>query len=364
MFKTIPQLRPYFPLYSSIAAQQYRVLAVLLALPLLTACFDKDKAPEITLLKLVATHAFDTAKPVTDIAFIANTQAAWLGRVFYLDNDGALNMTDIEGRDQIKIGSDEDPATNTPLYKQIISVLNTDNTGVILALGHNPSTLNGFQTIEDQDTIFPLTFNAPDQASGPATNISISRFCASTSPIQDVVYSLDANGNGQHFTIIKDQDNLRVTGFTPIPEIKNAVHCSVSGDVLIFTDAKQSYQIDLNSPNAATKLNGGFGASNMIVPLNLQNYVAALSDTAQTEKRLILKSLNGTENYGVEIADGLSIMGVSNIRSIHATDQNYGGAAFSDGVVALTDNDAPRIVFLSTNYLAGQIKQTPPVVSP
>ncbi len=73
------------------------------------------------------------------------------------------------------------------------------------------------------------------------------------------------------------------------------------------------------------------------------------------EGMLLIDGENLNAAYHLTIADGLSIRGVASADFVSATSAPFGGAAFSEGVIVLSDTSTPRLVFISLGYMSGRL---------
>lgn len=259
----------------------------------LAACSgDKAKTENLTVVELVATHAFDTKVPVSALTFVPNDAAPWLGRIILLTDTGQLLSTDIEGTTFVPITKQK--------YKEVYGLNRKQSAGLFIAI-NEAGSLEAFIESDDEGGFSAMTYSG--------NTVKAERFCLSASPAAATLKLLATDGK-VHELNFSVTDNV-------IEQTSQIATTSECAEIPNFTNNEGSNQLSSKD---------GF--------INVQSQAAS---------------------YQLAINDGLSIRGLKNASYINATKANYGGAAFKDGVIAMVDADENRIVFLSLDYMAGKI---------
>ncbi|HHI88531.1 MAG TPA: hypothetical protein ENK01_01140, partial [Hellea balneolensis] len=124
-------------------------MALLLILPGLSAC-QKTNAPssqDLPQVSMVLTHEIATDLDITDITFIPNTLAHWLGKIALLDKQGRLFVTDIEGGKVVPVG--------THTYRDMVGLLRPKAPGLLFALNTN-GQIEAFREDDEDGRFHPL----------------------------------------------------------------------------------------------------------------------------------------------------------------------------------------------------------------
>lgn len=285
-------------------------LTLLLAAAILTAslsaCSGKsDNNPtisetkDIPTIEMVATHAIDLDFPVSQLTFVPNSVAPWLGRIILLGEDGHLFSTDIEGRDPKPVGSGK--------FIDIFGLAREAAPGVFLAI-NTENKIEAFIESSDDGDFSPMIYAGEDLA-----NVA---FCESDTPTRNSTRVLTTKGELKSLEFIIDGNHVQQLVKASTKAARKTKAC----------------KIDTKTPRPY-----GFSANTK------SHTLSAIS------------SNTGAAINTIKIKNGLSIRGLNRIKYVAATQSNYGGGAYADGVLALVDKDENRIVFISLSYAERQL---------
>lgn len=284
----------------------YSKISLIAAIAIFSACADQTSTEpkNLPIVEMVATHAFDTKTQISSLTFIPNNVAPWLGRIIMLDENQHLFSTDIEGRTPLVI--------NPQAYKDVAGLFRKNAAGVFLAVNEN-NTLEAFVQSDDAGNFTSLPVSG--------TGIKTAQFCRSSQPSENKLQILALDGTIRELEI------------------------SVLENILEFTETSTSQA----TQNNTCQENEGIVST----PLKL----SGTTYESRANGNLRIHQADGANQYLLMINDGLSIQGLSAVDYINATTANYGGGAFKNGVIALIDNNKPRIVFVSLEYAGEKITE-------
>jgi len=294
-------------------AERMKKLSLILTAALLgcglVACSDKQsetpaiiETKELPTIDMVATHAIDLDISVSQLTFVPNSAAPWLGRIILLDEEGYLYSTDIEGRAPKPVGKGK--------YIDIFGLAREAAPGVFLGITAN-NTIEAFIESDDIGNFSPMIYSGAD--------IAIQTFCQKNNSINTPITVLTLGGK---YKTIK----LNITDKTVAQEVSDTI-----------TPANQS-------PSCLSQhatLGHNQGNFNVVTgkPSGLHLYQITPSD----------------QKYDVRVNNGLSVRGADRIKYVASTTSNYSGGAYAKGVLALVDADENRIVFISMSYAERQL---------
>jgi len=310
---------------------------------LITLGISCSKTPELDVSaaskkQIIATHAFDLNAPITALSFTPNDVAPWLGRVIYIDKAGKLFSTDIEGRDPKPVG--------TGSYLDVFGLMQIKLPGVFLALNRKDGSLNAFIESDNEGRFSAMSTST-------SSSISAQTFCQTMRPQEDKALLLTNEG-----TIV----TLDISVVDQVAEIKNSGQVKAPKDTKIcvfdddttyalsshkgvhrlhaYKDKKwESQDLDF-TPNSFASVTVGGTPS-----------LAILGEKGV----LLMDGQDMSAQYALSVADGLSIRGVASADFVSATSAPFGGAAFSEGVIVLSDKSTPRLVFISLGYMGDRL---------
>jgi hypothetical protein len=297
---------------------------------------DLDSVP---VTEIVATHAFETESKITDLVFVPNDVAPWLGRLVSIDLAGNIYTTDIEGRSPDKTGSNK--------YRALIGLNRSQAAGVFLTI-NTSGKLEAFIESNDDGQFSAM------RTSGPA--IDIDTFCATDQPSENSARLVTKTGD-----ILKLQYKISpgIEGQLPGGEFerlneniggKPAEFCASSGERIFLIEAAGN-QSELKIYNDGDWTSVRFPSPiSSIAPFMLSDSPKlALLTSGQI---FILNSETSAVEHRLVVNSGLSIRGLEFADIVSTTQSNFGGGAFNEGMIAFSQSDENRIVFISLDYLS------------
>ena len=271
---------------------------LLTATAALTACQGGDDpsnnstAPADFIFR--ATSDIQTPSPVTAASFVPNSVASWLGHIILLDAKGTLHRatTDSAETEIVALGR----------YVDVAGLAREKKAGVFLALTPQ-GQIKGFIQSDDEGNFSPLAVSQPSE--------SFERFCVTAKPNETVLWAQSSSKSHKLSVEVFDEN-------------------SVSLSVL----EKGADDID------PCKAKPGFslGADHTLSAAN-----NALTLTA------------GGKPLSVELTNGLSIGGRSELGYVTGTDANM-GSVFNEGLILAADKNDGRLVLISRSYVLQELE--------
>lgn len=329
--------------------RNFRSIFPLMALALIACSNDGTKisTDDIPAIEIVATHAIETETPITHLTFVPNDIAAWLGRVILIDKDNAVFSTDIEGRNPDKTG--------TQKYSDVTGVNRSQSAGVFLAINKSNNNLEAFVESNDEGQFSPLAY------SGSIGDPQI--FCSSDRAGLDEAMLLSTGGNLLSLSLsVNDGDDAQISTLeqsirSEIPAPSDTSICAAS-DTYIYAYAEKNSRLSIHDGSQWDHLDLGISIESMsALTLRDTPYLIMIAEDAI----LLFDVSNMTFTRKIEIVPGLSIAGLEKAQFVTATTSNFGGGAFSDGMIALVQKDQQRIVYISLSYFADVILGPAPI---
>ncbi len=205
--------------------------------------------------------------------------------------------------------TDIEGATPQPIgkgtYQDIIGLQRDKTTGVLIAL-NNEGKIEAYEESDNQGHFKPLTIRGHVPA--------LTRLCHSATPATDRIEA-QTEKNGLITLLIKpEKDRIKVL--------------------------KQTLQTNADCPKLRK--------INYLHPKKTLLFLAENGDTQTGKTRIIIK-------------DGLVLPGIKNIRAVVPTTSNF-GRTYSDGVIAIIDNDKKRIGFIALDYANKQMAKAHPTL--
>ncbi|PHR61442.1 MAG: hypothetical protein COA43_03595 [Robiginitomaculum sp.] len=303
---------------------------------------DENAEPQMK-ISMVTTHAFDTDMQVQSLSYVPNNVAPWLGRVILMGTDGKIFSTDIEGRSPIAID------TNT--YRDTLGLSRDNAPGVFLAVTED-NKLVSFVESDDDGSFTPITVTAPLLA--PLV------FCQSTEPAKNSLKLLMTANKIVSLSVEVKDDLVEILSQDSQSIPKNTIACVFSGDtltVLIQNAKSQSAVKTLIDGKWKTIANTNNSIHINAIDFAEDSYIAISGNGHQSLQKMTPHTSAPNTSLSYTINDGLSIQGMDKTDYVHATSANFGGAAFSDGVIAMIDSAKNRIVFISRIYASEKINE-------
>ena len=307
-----------------------------------SAVFETIEIPATILptIDMVATHAIDLDTSISQLTFVPNSVAPWLGRIIIRDDDGFLFSTDIEGREPKPVG--------TGKYIDIFGLAREAAPGVFLTITED-NKIEAYIESDDIGNFSPMIYSGE--------RIDAKGFCLSHTAATKAAKILTVNNEFKNISISIEDKHLEQTirelnpGIKKVmeknPELKNIHECVFSSDK-VGPEWALSYETEVKKVNETGR---GF-----ITPIEESNDQSGSRhhpfqlEVSKTDELLI----NFSEYIAI-IKNGLSVRGVDHIKYVATTSANYGGGAYSKGVLALVDADEQRIVFISLSYAERQL---------
>ncbi|HFE38341.1 MAG TPA: hypothetical protein ENK06_08000 [Gammaproteobacteria bacterium] len=326
--------------------------AMVLALLMGTSCAESEQQiplpPIITSKTLDATHAVTLETKAVELVFIPNEVAPWLGRIVYTSTGGSAISMDIENRNisMFKLG----------VTKSLLGLSFHKQPGVFLSLNQNNQVESLLESGDHGQFVTIISSGAPVHAVS---------FCQVAKAQGKDIYVLEAKSRIQKYSVAlsvqPDAKNLSRLTFTKddgfdLKAPENTVACYVDKGHLYSLQSKDkrtglsSYSTQSNTWQTSTLKYPSLD----LVPVKLgQDMYFAFS----TQGYLGLFRTDRPEDVEFySITDGLSIKGMDKVSKVYATANKFGGTAFNQGVMALLNDDAKRIVYISTSYIADQVQ--------
>lgn len=291
------------------------------------AAADADSAP------LMATHAFDIPAPAISIAFSPNDVASWLGIIATVDAQGRLVTTNIEGRDTRSHGAGP--------YVSVMGLSRIKQPAAFLALSEDGKLRPFIEADSDGNfKALPVSSDAPP----------LSSLCDKPGGVTDTFTAITKDGKLVRLSASIDS-SAAITATTMDGKAKAGTKCLTHGETT-YVLGEEKLDI-IGGPSVKT----GSGVTGMTV-------VPAM--TSKSADRLVLsydsgaplrvfdaETLDPVGNY--TIGKGLSIAGLDRAIGVSATTSPFGGSAFNEGLVAISDAASGRLVILSRSYILNAV---------
>ena len=320
-------------------ANIFRYCALGALITLGTSC---SKTPELDVSaasekQIIATHAFDLSAPIIALSFVPNDVGPWLGRVIYVGADGKLFSTDIEGRAPKPVG--------TGTYTDVYGLLQVKLPGVFLALSGDSGDLSAFIESDFEGRFSPMTLSGAD--------LSARSFCQTMDAQGSKIMILAADGAIATLGITVADKVAELTEAGRIKSPKGTTHCAFyANTIYALSSNKDNSSLHVYNEEKWQTMELSFTPRGFAsVAIGGRPSLTVLGD----EGMLLIDGENLNAAYHLTIADGLSIRGVASADFVSATSAPFGGAAFSEGVIVLSDTSTPRLVFISLGYMSGRL---------
>jgi|GEM_PF-2177679 len=315
--------------------QSIKCWAIGALLALGTGC---SKTPELDVStapqkEIIATHAFNTSSPITALSFTPNDVAPWLGRIIYINQDGELYSTDIEGRAPKRVGSGT--------YSHVNGMLQIKKPGVFFALAKNTGALEAFIESDNEGQFSPLILSGPP--------ILVRGICQTMTAQSENLLVLTKGGSLVNLNAQISTENVELTQVSSTEAPKNTTNCAYDEQNVYAlanqkdTSTLHAYKDSKWHMTALDFTPSGFAS----LTLKERPALAVLG----TEGVLFIDAEDLSTLYHIKITDGLSIRGLESAGFVSVTSAPFGGAAFNEGVIVLSDKSKPRLVFISLGYL-------------
>jgi len=286
-----------------------RLFAAVMLTSGLGACSDNSadtpatlETRELPTIDMVATHDIALDISVSQLTFVPNSVAPWLGRIILLDDAGHLYSTDIEGRAPKPVGSGK--------YIDIFGLAREAAPGVFLGITDS-NKIEAFIESDDFGNFSQMIYSGAD--------VIAQTFCVKRGPINNEVIVFTKDGKYKTLNLVINEKTIRQETTNEETSPAQSSNCLLQ-HALIAQDA--------GNYNVITGKQTGIG---------------------------IFQSNPAKQEFLVSIKNGLSVRSVDHIKYVASTTSNYGGGAYADGVLALVDKDENRIVFISLSYAEGQL---------
>ncbi len=295
---------------------------------LLSACNRAtDIAPPSDVKTLSATHAFDTPAPIKQVAFSPNDVASWLGAIAMVTDDGQLLITNIEGK-QPKLQS------GGP-YKDVIGTNRKGKPALFLALTSG-GELRPFIEADNEGNFkaIPISTDAG----------KLSLLCKTEGGDETNELTVITT-DGEIVTLNTElSESALIHKDTVLGKAKDVSGCAADGGIQITLSrgnlsvgSEDKVKIGNTAPGPAiNRLNGR---------------VHLFVSRPQSPVLSVYEGSDLTQSIDFNIESGLSIGGLERASGVWATSAPFGGSGFNDGLIAVADADAPRLVILSKSYV-------------
>lgn len=275
----------------------------ILACLFLASCGEQTTAPS------GHTGKIDVEIPVTSeillpkkgvaYAFVPNNAAQWLSQIVILSEDGDIYQAPADARKAIPIKGAK--------AKSILGLNRPGAPGMFLALSNN-GTVSAYIEINDDGHFGPAPFSSP--------GVKLKDFC--NQPDTPV---------GSFLALTRDDTVVRLTVTPPDTSATEILQLQMSEPL---EDMTCDMEAVLPSPS------GSFTLSQHKDNAGIQ--VATESEPLKN----------------VEITNGITIPGVETPQSVYAVSDNFGGP-FNNGLVLVSDADAPRFIIISADFARKQL---------
>lgn len=301
---------------------------------------------EVPTLDISATHAIAIVQSANGLSFVPNNVAPWLGRIGLENADTSLSSADIDGRSAQKI-----PTLD---HNDTFGLARENQSGVFLALSHENKSLDAFIESDDQGNFDLLSYSG--------NTLVPKAFCTTDQARQNSVSLLTDDGLIKTLSLtIATGENAKSAPVeqeiaASLPAPKNTELCSVTRNrTFAYSRAGNKARVHTYIDGKWTQTIVPTSIAGMI-PLELNQQFFLLLLDADTV--FIFNVQTQKFEYRLAVNSGLSIGGLGKTKFVTATTHHYGGAAFSEGLIAFGQADQDRIVFLSRSYLADIIKRS------
>ncbi len=301
------------------------------ALAILAACNQAmPEAPEAEAQKLSATHAIDTPAPVAALAFSPNDVASWLGAIAMVTDAGALLITDIEG---VK----PKPQSGGP-FVDVIGANRDGQPALFLALT-DTGELRPFIEADDEGNFKALPI------SNEAKEIAV--LCKPADGLSDTLTVISAAGD---ITTLSAEIGASAVlrRAEALGKAKGASACVTAGDQVFTLSGNKLSEADGKSVTVNAGVTGL-----AIFKAETATYIATSKAGSAAMSLYNADSLSPVGTF--DIASGLSIGGLDGASGVWATSEAYGGSGFNAGVIALSDSNESRLVFMSKSYILNEL---------
>lgn len=293
---------------------------------------SNDTAQAENTLPITATYAFKASSEVKAIAASPNDVASWLGAIAVLGDNGYLRFSDIESVSSKAVSGN---------YNQIIG-FDRPGAPALFAAVNEAGTWRGF--LESSST---FDFSPAAIVGAPGKDAVIcAPHGAATTTLKGV-----SGGALISYSVTISEDGILSLAAADSQSIKIAPvdYCAASpdGSVLVGTAKGLSRFAPDGTAVAKTKsvyMSAAFLDESTLIGVSHGKLFEIDAATLDARQQLSIKS-------------GLSILGIENAGRVFVTPSPYGGAAFDDGVVFVTDADAPRVVAISRRFFLAQLNQ-------
>ena len=315
-------------------------ISAVLAISLAACSGQKDTNIQVEALPIKATYAFEAKSNAAMIAASPNDVASWLGAVAVLGQDGTLSFSDIEAnRSNAVSGS----------YEQVIGFDRVKAPALFAAVNRN-GNWRGFVESSDTFDFSPAAVvGAPDKSS---------IICAPTYGAAKDSLRAITGADLSHYNISISTDGILSLskGDTHPTKLKGVKFCSTTrdGSIIAGTDEGLSRIAPDGIGIAVAKTMFSSAAvldEKILLAVSKGRLFEVDSETLEVGRQLSIES-------------GLSIGGIENVGKIYVTSAAFGGIAFNDGAVFVTDADSARVVVVSRRYFLSQLQPEDLAIQP
>jgi len=282
-------------------------------------------------IEIAATYAFETRSDVAMLATSPNDVASWLGAVGVLGTDGQLRFSDIEAVSTKPVSGN---------YSMVIGFDRAKAPALFAAINPN-GTWRGFVESSNTFDFSPVAIvGAP-----PGDTMICQPFGAATTTLS----ALSPEGLVTYSATISDDGVLTLNAGEPSAiKVKDPASCLAAPDGSVI----------VSEPDKTIR----FGSDGTAIRVSRIRYssLATLVDE-------VLLGVYDTNLYAIDAATlepikklsieaGMSIQGAESIGKVFVTPSPFGGTAFNEGAVFLTDADKDRVVVISRGYFLRQLR--------
>ncbi|WP_017930419.1 hypothetical protein [Robiginitomaculum antarcticum] len=292
---------------------------------------DTSDTDAAEIMPITATYEFETRSKIAHIAFAPNDVASWLGALAMIGEDGALRFSDIEA-----INS----TTASGRYRTAIG-FDRPKAPALFAVLSEAGTWRGY--VESSDT---FDFSPSPIVGAPSADTII---CTPYGSATTTLSTIRDEALVSYSSVISADGVLTLSAGKPrVTKISNTQYCVAGpdGSVLVASEAGLSRLAPDGLVIAKTKAQYSTAAY-----LDPDTIIAVSGGTLV---QIAPETLGVTQRLAID--NGLSISGVEKIGAVFVATSPYGGTAFNEGAVFLTDAERPRVVVVSRRYFLNRIK--------
>ena len=267
---------------------------ITIAMFLASCQFAVDRNKNQKKLDISSTSEILTNAPISEVTFVPNNIATWLGHLIMIDKTGSIIRASTSDRTAKLITEDS--------YIDVIGTALNNQSGVFFAI-NNQGVIVSFIEITNAGDFAPLkNKNAPKD---------FIKFCKNPRSTNSIIA---IKNNGQSYQINYNINEKTKSIITTETKIKSS---PVSCLAKIKVNLLDEYNLTLN-------------------------------------EGLLLLNDNQRNLITLTISDGLSIKGTINPAGIYLVDHNM-GSVFNEGLIAVSIKEENRIILLSLNYVKNEV---------